>query len=175
MESLSQLKGGVAPGSGGLRPDFLVVLAEKMEREQMELFEEFGLKYLQGDLPAWFYTVWLSVQAVALFKNRENTAVRPLGMRNPLLKQFHREPITQNKDAIVNYFAHKNWLFQRVEQLNWSSLSDLWLRLGETLWWSRWILRIHLMLFQELQPLGICKHLAGSCDWSGVIVKRGTL
>ena len=81
-ENLAQLKGGVSPGSGGLRPEYLVVLAEKMEREEMELLEEFGMKYLQGDLPPWFYTVWLSVQTVALFKNKGKTAVRPLGMRN---------------------------------------------------------------------------------------------
>ena len=103
-ESLLQLKGGVAPGSGGLRPEYLVVLAEKMEREEMDLLEEFGMKYIRGDLPAWFYVVWLTVQTVALFKNRHQSAVRPLGMRNPLLKQFHREVTTQNKEAIVSYF-----------------------------------------------------------------------
>ena len=77
-ENLKQLKGGVSPGCGRLRPEYLVVLGEKMEREEMELLEEFGMKYLQGDLPPWFYRVWLSVQAVALFKNKEKTAFRPL-------------------------------------------------------------------------------------------------
>ena len=31
-DGLLQLRGGTAPGSGGLRPEYLVVLAEKMRR-----------------------------------------------------------------------------------------------------------------------------------------------
>ena len=56
----------VAPGAGGLRTEFLKILAEKMSPDQMLLLEAFGLKYLSGDLPTWFYSVWPSVQTVAV-------------------------------------------------------------------------------------------------------------
>ena len=86
------------------------MLAEKMKKGEMELLEEFGRKYLQGDLPPWFYVVWLSVQTVALYKNKKQTADRSLGMRNLLLKQLYREPISQNMEAIVNYFEPHQFL-----------------------------------------------------------------
>ena len=51
-----------------MRPEFLRVLGEDMEEEDMAILEEFGLAYLQGDLPKWFYPVWLTVQTVPIFK-----------------------------------------------------------------------------------------------------------
>ena len=39
----------------------------------------------------WFTKVWLTVQTVALWKNQDKSDVRPLGIRNPLLKVGHRE------------------------------------------------------------------------------------
>ena len=80
------------------------MLAKKMKKGEMELLEEFGRKYLQGDLLPWFFVVWLSGQTVTLYKHKEQTAARRLGMRNHLLKQLYREPISQNMEAIVNYF-----------------------------------------------------------------------
>ena len=53
-DSLLKLEGGKSPGTGGLRAEFLIVLAEKMDEEQMELLESFGIRYLGGDLPPWF-------------------------------------------------------------------------------------------------------------------------
>ena len=102
-ESLLQLERGKSPGTGGLRAEFLVVLAEMMTEQQMEMLEEFGMKYLSGDLPAWFYEVWLSVMTVPLFKNEKLEAVRPIGIRNPLVRHFHKEVVSQNKSAFVDY------------------------------------------------------------------------
>ena len=57
-EALKKLERGVAPGCGGLRSEYLVLLGEKMSSEGFQLLEDFGMKYLTGDLPAWFFTVW---------------------------------------------------------------------------------------------------------------------
>ena len=60
-EGLKGLGRRRAPGSGGLRAEFLKVLGESLEAQQMALLEDWVMRYLQGDLPPWFYKVWLSV------------------------------------------------------------------------------------------------------------------
>ena len=102
-ESLQSLLPGSSPGSGGMRPEFLQTLAFKMSEEEMLLLEDFGSKYLSGDLPHWFYAVWLTVQTVPIFKTSQQSTVRPLGLRNPLLKAFHRQVVTQNKAEVREY------------------------------------------------------------------------
>ena len=102
-DSLLSLRKGVSPGTGGLRPEFLKTLAEIMDPTQMSLLEDFGMRYLRGDLPAWFYKVWLSVQSVPLFKDIQQEAIRPIGIRNPLLKSFHREAVSANKHELIEY------------------------------------------------------------------------
>ena len=79
-----------------MRPEYLKVVGEDMEEDDMILLEEFGLAYLQGDLPKWFYPLWLTVQTVPIFKNSGRCAVRPLGLRTPLLKVLHKQVVTQN-------------------------------------------------------------------------------
>ena len=88
----------VAPGSGGLRNEFLVAVAECVAQERggvdetkAEVLPNFGLLYLHGALPPWFYKVWLTVQTVPLYKDAEQSGIRPVGMRNPLLKALHSE------------------------------------------------------------------------------------
>ena len=102
-ESFINMKGGVAPGCGGLRQEFLTVIGLKSSKEGMRWTEEFGMKYLCGNLPGWFYVCWLTVQCVPLFKNSLKTAIRPLGLRNPLVKQFHREVSQSNKETIKEF------------------------------------------------------------------------
>ena len=102
-ESLLQLERGKSPGTGGLRSEFLIVLAEFMTDQQMESFENFGLRYLCGELPAWFYQVWLSVMTVPLFKNDKQEAVRPIGIRNPLVRDLHKAVVIQNKSNLVDF------------------------------------------------------------------------
>ena len=67
-EALLELEMGKSPGTGGMRPEYLKVLAEEMTNEQFHLLESFGMKYLCGNLPPWFYEVWLTVMTVPLFK-----------------------------------------------------------------------------------------------------------
>ena len=98
-QSLLSLVPGLSPGCGGLRPEFLVCLAEIWDKEEMELLENFGMMYLNGEMPAWFYKVWQSVLTVPLFK--PDGGVRPVGVENPLLRTLHRAPVVQNKADIT--------------------------------------------------------------------------
>ena len=45
-DDLKGLERGVAPGTAGLRNEYLVVLTEKMIQRQMDLLESYGRKYL---------------------------------------------------------------------------------------------------------------------------------
>jgi hypothetical protein len=102
-ESLLALEPGISPGTGGMKSEYLTVLAQRLEDQEMELLEEFGMKYLKGDLPAWFYPVWLTVQTVPLFKTEQQNTLRPVGVRNPLLKIWHREVVLQNKSELKSF------------------------------------------------------------------------
>ena len=102
-DCLKALQPGSSTGCGGMRPEFLRVLGDYMEEEDMVLLEEFGMSYLQGDLPKWFYPLWLSVQTVPIFKNSGRCAVRPLGLRTPLLKVFHKQVVSQNLPEVRAY------------------------------------------------------------------------
>ena len=102
-QSFLDLEGGKSPGTKGLRSEYLTVLGEIMDDEQMSLVEDFGMRYLGGTLPAWFYQVWLTVMTVPLFKTSEQTSVRPLGIRNPFVRTLHKEVVSQNKDDFISY------------------------------------------------------------------------
>ena len=70
----------------------------------MRLLEDWSRRFLQGELPAWFHVVWLSIQTVPLYKNRRKEAVRPIGMRNPLSKLLNGIMIGENKAELVDFF-----------------------------------------------------------------------
>ena len=89
-EALTNLKDGVSPGAGGFRHEYLSLLGEKMSGEGDRLLQGFATKYVRGELQPWYYTVALSLQAVALYKVEGEAAVRPLGLRCPLPKTLHR-------------------------------------------------------------------------------------
>ena len=102
-QSLLSLQAGVSPGSGGLRNEYLVALGERMEDGDIKLLEELGLEYLAGELPLWFYRVWLCIQTVALYKTARQTDVRPLGLRNSLIKVFHKEAMSQSRPEVREF------------------------------------------------------------------------
>ena len=102
-QTLLALQRGVSPGAGGLRNEFLVALAERMEDADMELLQSFIISYAAAELPLWFYSVWLSLQTVALFKTDRRDDVRPLGLRNSLVKVIHREVVRQSKAEIKEF------------------------------------------------------------------------
>ena len=94
-DSLLDLKKGGSPGSGGLRAEYLITLAETLDDDKMSALESFGLRYLRGDLPQWFYTVFLASQSVVLYKDSGKEAVRPIGVKHSLVRTFHREVVKQ--------------------------------------------------------------------------------
>ena len=100
---LKGLQPGSSPGCGGMRPEFLRVVGEVMGEEDMEVMEEFGMVYLRGELPHWFYRVWLTVNTVPIFKTTGRCTVRPLGLRTPLLKLFHKQVVSQNIREVKSY------------------------------------------------------------------------
>ena len=110
-DDLKSLDRGVAPGCGGLRNEFLKVLADKMTQEQMQLMETFGVKYLGGELPEWFYCVWLSVQSVALFKTMMRDTVRPTGIRNP--RPCTGRPFSRTRVTCLHSLSQNSWCCQR--------------------------------------------------------------
>ena len=94
-ESLLALDPGVSPGFWGLRNEHLTCLAEVWEGDDMALLESFGVSYLNGELPPWFYKVWGSVSTTPLFKNSKRDSVRPLGVKSSLIRSFHKESVAK--------------------------------------------------------------------------------
>ena len=70
----------------------------------MFLLEQFGLRYLTGQLPPWWYKVWLSLTTVALYKNVDQEAVRPVGIEPCLARSLHKLVTRENRSVLVKYF-----------------------------------------------------------------------
>ena len=102
-ENLLKLRKGASPGTGGLRPEFLVSCGKEFSEAQMLDLENFAMRHGNGELPGWWYSVWPSVQTVALYKDEEQDKIRPLGIRNPLIKAIHQEVINGSKEKLVNF------------------------------------------------------------------------
>ena len=107
-EVLLGLRRHVAGGCGSLRNQALSVCGELWSEEEMASFCRFGEQYVSGNLPSWFVEVWLSVECVGLFKTAQQEVgeaeadrpIRPIGMRDALVKCFHREVFRQNRSEV---------------------------------------------------------------------------
>ena len=102
-DALLNLGTGTSPGTGGMRPEFLTTLAEVMEEGEMAKLEDFSMLYLNGALPPWFYAVWGSVTTVPLFKSRERTSLRPVGVMTPLIRTLHSMVIRDNRAVLTSF------------------------------------------------------------------------
>ena len=102
-DRLQSLPRGVSPGTGGLRAEFLSCIAENLNEHQYDLLEDFGLRYVCGHLPPWYYKVTQTVTTVPLFKTKERNTVRPLGIKNQLIRVFEQEVMRQNKQEIIQF------------------------------------------------------------------------
>ena len=106
-EAFLMLKGGVAPGTGQLRPEFLVTLAEVWEvgSNAWEVVNNFAMRHVQGNFPPWYFKACMTVETVGLYKtsNQDPSQVRPVGMRNPWIKTIHREVVQQNKKIFTDF------------------------------------------------------------------------
>ena len=113
-ELLLGLEGGVSPGTGGMRPEYLTCLAEVWEAEPMGRLEEFGMRYLTGDLPMWWYKVWSTVATVPLYKTSTQNTVRPVGIMPSLKRQFRKMVTRSSKAALVSYFEPQQIVFSEA-------------------------------------------------------------
>ena len=106
-EAYLALPAGIAPGTGQMRPEFLKTIGEVWEEGSAawDLLESFGLKYVNAQLPPWFYKYAMTVQTVGLYKTEERDPdiIRPVGMKNPVFGTLHKEVIMQNKSTIVEH------------------------------------------------------------------------
>ena len=106
-EAFLMLKGGVAPGTGQLRPEFLVTLAEVWEEgiNVWEMVNNFAMRHIQGNFPPWYFKACMTVETVGLYKtaNQDASQVRPVGMRNPWIKTMHKEVVKQNKEILTEF------------------------------------------------------------------------
>ena len=103
-EVLLDLSPGVSAGTGGMRPEYLICLAEVWEDQQMDYLEQFGLRYLSGQLPPWWYKVWLSLTTVALYKTPAQNSIRPIGIEPCLARSLHKMVNRVNRAALMKYF-----------------------------------------------------------------------
>ena len=87
-----------------MRSEYLTCLAEVWKEDQMNLLEQFGMRYLSGNLPPWWYKVWLSLTTVALYKTSEQKTVRPVGIEPCLVSTLHKIVTRQKQPALVKYF-----------------------------------------------------------------------
>ena len=98
------LEGGMSSGTGGLRPEYLTCLSEIWGEDDMGKLEEFGMRYLNGQLPTWWYKVWLTTATVPLYKTIAMTAVRPIGIRPSLSRAIHKVVTRSTKATFTTYF-----------------------------------------------------------------------
>ena len=91
-----------------------MVLGDLMDNEEMSLLEELGLAYLLGDLPYWFYCIWLSTQTVGLFKSAARDDARPLGIRNSLMRLFNKEVVVQSRQEIRSFLEPQQLGFSQA-------------------------------------------------------------
>ena len=77
----------------------------------MSRLEDFGMRYLTGCLPSWWYKVWATVFTVPLFKTIDMDKVRPVGVMPCLERQYRKLVIRSNKPALVSYFEPQQIVF----------------------------------------------------------------
>ena len=113
---LLSLKGGVSPGTGGMRGEYLICLGEVWGGADMELLQHLGMRYLTGQLPPWWYRVWLSVTTVSLYKNTR--AIRPVGVEPSLVRCFHKEVNRVNRPVLFIYLEPQQLASVSVGELS---------------------------------------------------------
>ena len=102
-EVLQKLQRGVSAGSGGCKGEYLSLLGNQLDPEEMSLLETFAMAYIEARLPPWFYAVAQTSQTLPLYKSAEENEVRPLGLCHTLVKVMHKEVVSQNRTAFKEF------------------------------------------------------------------------
>ena len=95
----------------------------------------------------WFYPLWLTVQTVPILKNSGRCAVRPLGLRTPLLKVLHKQVVSQNLPEVK---AHLEPVQLGMSRAGWYFQSEDFSMPGLTLFVSRLIVAMHTTNNQDV-------------------------
>ena len=78
----------------------------------MALLDSFGLRYVNGDLPPFFYKVWGSVATTGLFKNGDKDTIRPLGVKSSLLRDLHKGVATKTTGPLNDFLLPQQLALQ---------------------------------------------------------------
>ena len=70
----------------------------------MSKLEEFGMRYLAGQLPPWWYRIWMTVATVPLYKTTAKITVQPIGIRPCLSRAIHKVVTRSAKPTLTKYF-----------------------------------------------------------------------
>ena len=87
-------------------PEYLTCLAEVWNPEQMAKLEDFGMRYLNGNLPMWWYKVWITVATAPLYKSTARDSVRPVGVLPCLERQIRKLVTRHNKGPLITFLSH---------------------------------------------------------------------
>ena len=104
----------------------------------------FGLSYLNGLLPAWFYCVWGTVTTVPLLKTsqREADKLRPVGVKNPLVRTFNRQAAKQNRQVLQRHLEQHQLALSPAGGTSWYTWCGCVWRRTQTGCVSSWMCRM---------------------------------
>ena len=99
--ALLDIDTATSAGSGGFQTSYLECLGRNLSKEGMDALQKLGMLYLHADLPPWYVKLWITIQTAPLVK--PGGGIRPLGLRNPLVKTFHKQAVTESKPALRDF------------------------------------------------------------------------
>ena len=104
-DAMLHLERGTTAGPGGGRGEFLIVLAQQWNAEQLERFSNFCMHLLHGDTPPWFSTVMGAITTVPLYKTEEmlDDQVRPIGVLHEVNRLAQGIVAAQNRLIVDEY------------------------------------------------------------------------
>ena len=85
----------------GVETRILDLCCRNVGRRSSGQFGTVGMKYLNGQLPAWWYKVWKTLTTVALDKG--DGALRPVGIEPCLARSLHKVVTRKNRDVLTSY------------------------------------------------------------------------
>ena len=97
-----------------VKANYLTCFTEIWNEGRMSKLEDFGMRYLNGDLPMWWYKVWITVASFPLLESPVRDFVRPLGVLPCLKRQFRKLAIRFNKGPLVKFYEPQQIVFSQA-------------------------------------------------------------
>ena len=94
-------------GNAGFRNEYLKALSEKFTDERaarvVPLLQEFAERYLNAELPPWFYQAMATVEICAPIKKKADVGevpdCRPVGMGEVVIRMINSKLMSDSKEA----------------------------------------------------------------------------